>query len=59
MRRVANGALVLIVTVGGLNALARPYFGSTYHGMSSFLPRLVVGLIVTNTALGGCSSQLM
>jgi hypothetical protein len=51
MRGVANGALALIVTIGALNALARPYFGFTYHSMSAFLPRFILGVILVNTAL--------
>jgi len=54
MQQVANGALALIVTVGALNALARPYFGLAYHAMSAFIPRLIVGAILVNTALWWC-----
>ena len=51
MRRVANAALALIATVGGLNSILRPHFGFRYHALSSFFPRLLVGAILVNTAL--------
>jgi hypothetical protein len=51
MQRTANAALTLIMTVGALNALVRPHFGFSYHTLSAFLPRLIVGGILVNTAL--------
>jgi hypothetical protein len=46
-----NGALALIATVGALNGILRPHLGLRYHSPSAFVPRLLVGAIVVNTAL--------
>ncbi len=51
MQRAANAALAAILTIGALNALVRPHFGLTYHSLSAFVPRLIVGAILVNTAL--------
>ncbi len=51
MQRAANAALALITTVGALNSLIRPHFGLRYHSLSAFVPRLLVGAILVNTAL--------
>lgn len=51
MRGAANAALALIATVGGLNGILRPHLGLRYHSLSSFVPRLLVGAILVNTAL--------
>jgi hypothetical protein len=54
MQRAANAALALIATMGALNALVRPHFGLRYHSLSEFVPRLLVGAILVNTALWWC-----
>jgi hypothetical protein len=54
MQRAANAALVLIATMGALNALVRAHFGLRYHSLSEFVPRLLVGAILVNTALWWC-----
>src|SRR6266567_8349729 len=51
MRGAANAALAVITTVGALNSLLRPHFGLRYHSLSAFVPRLLVGAILVNTAL--------
>ncbi len=51
MRGAANAALALITTVGALNGLLRPHFGLRYHSLSAFVPRLLVGALLVNTAL--------
>src|SRR5438093_1396522 len=51
MQAVANAALATIATVGALNGLLRPHFGLRYHSLSEFVPRLLVGAILVNTAL--------
>jgi hypothetical protein len=51
MRGAANAALALIATIGGLNTLLRPHFGLRYHSLSAFVPRLLVGAILVNTAM--------
>jgi hypothetical protein len=51
MQRAANAALALITTVGALNSLIQPHFGLRYHSLSAFVPRLLVGAILVNTAL--------
>lgn len=51
MQRVANAALAVIATVGALNGLMRPHLGLRYHSLSAFVPRLLVGVILVNTAL--------
>src|SRR5262249_41952759 len=49
-RTLANGLLAVVTVIGGFNVLLRPYFGSTYHAAVEFLPRLVLGGILVNTA---------
>jgi hypothetical protein len=51
MQRVANAALAVIATVGALNTILRPHLGFRYHSLSAFVPRLLVGAILVNTAL--------
>jgi hypothetical protein len=51
MQRIANAALAVIATVGALNTILRPHFGFRYHSLSAFVPRLLVGAILVNTAL--------
>jgi hypothetical protein len=51
MRGAANAALALIATAGALNGILRPHLGLRYHSLSSFVPRLLVGAILVNTAL--------
>ncbi len=51
MQRAANAALALITTLGALNAIMRPHLGLRYHSLSAFVPRLLVGAILVNTAL--------
>jgi hypothetical protein len=51
MQRIANAALAVIATVGALNSILRPHLGFRYHSLSAFVPRLLVGAILVNTAL--------
>jgi hypothetical protein len=51
MQRIANAALAVIATVGALNTILRPHLGFRYHSLSEFVPRLLVGAILVNTAL--------
>src|SRR5437870_10487153 len=51
MQRAANAALALITTLGALNSIMRPHLGLRYHSLSAFVPRLLVGAILVNTAL--------
>ena len=51
MRAAANAALAIIATVGALNGILRPHLGFRYHSLSEFVPRLLVGAILVNTAL--------
>jgi hypothetical protein len=51
MRGAANAALALIATIGALNSILRPHFGFRYHALSAFVPRLLVGAILVNTAV--------
>lgn len=51
MQRIANAALAVIATVGALNSILRPHLGFRYHSISTFVPRLLVGAILVNTAL--------
>jgi hypothetical protein len=37
--------------VGALNGILRPHLGLRYHSLSAFVPRLLVGAILVNTAL--------
>ncbi len=47
---LANGLLAVVTLVGGFNVMLRPYLGSTYQGVLEFLPRLLLGVILVNTA---------
>src|SRR6202171_2996534 len=38
----------------GRNAIMRPHLGLRYHSLSAFVPRLLVGAILVNTALWWC-----
>lgn len=49
-RALANGLLAVVTMVGGFNVLLRPYLGSTYQTAIEFLPRLLLGGILVNTA---------
>jgi len=49
-RVLANGLLVVVTLVGGYNVLLRPYLGAAYPGALEFLPRLLLGGILINTA---------
>jgi hypothetical protein len=51
MRSAANAALVAIATLGALNGILRPHLGLKYHSLSEFVPRLLVGAILANTAV--------
>ena len=54
MQGAANAALALIATMGALNVLLRPHLGLRYHSLSEFVPRLLIGAILVNTALWWC-----
>jgi hypothetical protein len=47
---LANALLAVVTLVGGFNVMLRPYLGSTYQGVLEFLPRLLLGVILVNTA---------
>src|SRR5437764_2200690 len=49
-RVLANGLLAVVVLVSGYNVLLRPYLGSAYPGALEFVPRLLLGGILVNTA---------
>ncbi|MGI9149251.1 MAG: conjugal transfer protein TrbL family protein [Chloroflexota bacterium] len=51
---LADGLLAVVVLVGGFNVMLRPYMGSTYAGVVAFLPRLLLGGILINTAAWWC-----
>jgi hypothetical protein len=51
MQRMANAALAVIAIFGALNSVLRPHLGFRYYSLSAFVPRLVVGAILVNTAL--------
>jgi hypothetical protein len=51
---LANGLLAVVVVVSGYNVMLRPYVGSTYAGALAFLPRLLLGGILINTAAWWC-----
>ena len=53
-RTIANAALGAVVVWGGLNAMARPYFGSTYHDVMELVPRVLLGAILANTSRDWC-----
>jgi hypothetical protein len=49
-RVLANGLLAVVTLVSGYNVLLRPYLGATYPGALEFVPRLLLGGILANTA---------
>ena len=49
-RVLANGLLAVVMLVSGYNVLLRPYLGSAYPGALEFVPRLLLGGILVNTA---------
>ena len=49
-RVLANGLLAVVVLVSGYNVLLRPYLGAAYPGALEFVPRLLLGGILVNTA---------
>jgi hypothetical protein len=51
---LANGLLAVVTLVAGFNVMLRPYFGSTFAGVLEFLPRLLLGGILINTAAWWC-----
>src|SRR5437773_529867 len=51
---LANGLLAVVVLVSGYNVMLRPYMGSTYAGALEFLPRLLLGGVLINTAAWWC-----
>jgi TrbL/VirB6 plasmid conjugal transfer protein len=53
-RSIANAALAAVVVWGGLNAMARTYFRSTYHDVMELLPRVLLGAVLANTSRDWC-----
>jgi hypothetical protein len=51
---LADGLLAVVVLVSGYNVMLRPHLGATYAGAREFLPRLVLGGILINTATWWC-----
>ena len=51
---LADGLLAVVVLVSGYNVMLRPYMGATYAGALEFLPRLLLGAILINTAAWWC-----
>src|SRR5216683_73598 len=51
---LADGLLAVVVLVSGYNVMLRPYMGATYTGALEFLPRLLLGGILINTAAWWC-----
>src|SRR6266851_412448 len=51
---LADGLLALVVLISGYNVMLRPYMGATYAGALEFLPRLLLGGILINTAAWWC-----
>ena len=49
-RVLGNGLLAVVTLVGGYNVLLRPYLGAAYPGAYEFVPRLLLGGILVNTA---------
>src|SRR3989442_7675301 len=43
---LADGLLAVVVLVSGYNIMVRSYLGSTYAGVTEFLPRLLLGAIL-------------
>jgi hypothetical protein len=50
VRLVGEAGMGLVLAWGGLNRVARPYLGSTYHDLREFGPRAVLGLVLVHTA---------
>jgi glycosyltransferase involved in cell wall biosynthesis len=50
VRLAAEAGMSLVLVWGGLNRVARPYLGSTYHDLREFGPRVVLGLVLVHTA---------
>ena len=51
-RLIANGALTLVLVVGGLNMIFGSAFsGEQYATLSRFLPRVVLGYVLANTSV--------
>ncbi len=51
-RLIANGALTLVLVVGGLNMVFGSAFsGEQYATLSRFLPRVVLGYVLANTSV--------
>jgi hypothetical protein len=42
------------VVWGGINAMARPHFGSTYHDVMELVPRVLLGAVLANTSRDWC-----
>src|SRR2546425_790742 len=51
---LADGLLAVVVLVSGYNIMLRPYMGGTYAGALEFLPRLLLGGVLINTAAWWC-----
>ncbi|MBA3822290.1 MAG: hypothetical protein H0X24_00135 [Ktedonobacterales bacterium] len=51
MRWIANGALVLIVIVAGINLMVRPALGLSYHDIAEFFPRFAISALGANLSL--------
>jgi len=51
---LADGLLSVVVLVSGYNIMLRPHMGGTYAGALEFLPRLLLGGILINTAAWWC-----
>src|SRR5712692_8789021 len=51
---LADGLLAVVVLVNGYNIMLRPYMGGRYAGGLEFLPRLLLGGILINTAAWWC-----
>jgi hypothetical protein len=51
---LANGLLAVVVLLSGYNVMLRPYMGATYASALEFLPRLLLGVILINTAAWWC-----
>jgi hypothetical protein len=51
---LANALLVVVTLVAGFNVMLRPHLGSHYAGVLGFVPRLLLGGILINTAAVWC-----
>ena len=51
---LADGLLAVVTLVAGFNIMLRPYLRSTFAGVLEFLPRLLLGAILINTAAWWC-----